>query len=105
MNGYTHCFLPKYICHGFYFRQLAASMDEPLVVIMRLRLDPLTDLGLQLLDRCSNRQVWKREWAMGAQRRRDDMKRKGLWRWRVIVASYRGRHVDYEADDKLTSEL
>lgn len=75
-------------------------MDEPLVVIMRLRLDPVTDLGLQLLDSCSNRQVWEREWAMGAQRRRDDMKRKGLRRWRVIVGSYRGRHVDYEADDK-----
>lgn len=42
-------------------------MDEPLVVIMRLGLDPLTDLGLQLLDRCSRRQVWEREWAMGAQ--------------------------------------
>lgn len=76
-------------------------MDEPLVVIMRLRLDPLTDPGLQLLDRCSNRQVWEREWAMGSQRRRDNMKRKGLWRWRVIVASYRSRHVDYEADDNV----
>lgn len=67
MDGYAHCFLPKDVCHGFYFCQLAASMDEPLVVIMRLGLDPLTDLGLQLLDRCSSRQVWEREWAMGAQ--------------------------------------
>lgn len=46
MDGYTYCLLPKDICHRFYFRQLAASMDEPLVVIMRFRLDPLTDLGL-----------------------------------------------------------
>lgn len=69
-------------------------MDEPLVIIMRLRLNPLADLGLQLLDRCSSRQVWEREWPMGAQRRRDDMKREGLRRWRVIVGSHRGRQVD-----------
>lgn len=27
------------------------------------------------------------------------MKRKGLWRWRVIIGSYRGRHDDYEVAD------
>lgn len=75
-------------------------MDKPLVVIMRLRLDPLADFGLQFLDRCSSRQVWEREWAMGTQRRRDDMKRKRLRRWRVIIGSYRGRHIDYKEDDK-----
>lgn len=28
------------------------------------------------------------------------MKRKCMRRWRVIVGSYRGRHVDYKVDDK-----
>lgn len=65
---------------------------------MRFRLDPLADLGLQLLDRCSSRKVWEREWAMGSQRRRDYVKSKGLWR--TVVGSYRGRHVDYGVDDK-----
>ena len=92
--------MPKDICHGFYFRQLAASVDEPLVVIMRLRLDSLTDLFLQLLDRCRSRQVWEREWAMGAQRRRYYMKRKRLGSWRVIIGGHRGRHVDCAADEK-----
>lgn len=28
------------------------------------------------------------------------MKSKGLRRWRIVVGSYRGRHVDYGVDDK-----
>ena len=100
MDGHAHCFLTKDICHGFSFGQLAPPMDEPLLVIMRPRLDPFTDLRLQLVDCCNSWQVWKGDWAIDAHRRRDNLYRKGLLCWPVVVGGRRRRHVVDEVADK-----